>query len=367
MLVAAVMVLLSISCQSKKQDQNLAQSADTTVNIRLSPLENGEIYLKDQNPFGEDIELKGRLVEAPDDFIFRPSEPGMVIRDSLLFMSSLNGPYYIFNYPELTYLKTIGRKGNGPDEFVYPSLFASKTPSTLCYLMEGTRESFYEVTPSLEMKPSSVSLNNGNKVQFSSSKEIFNVAPDRFYFVDNTKKGKAVFTSYKEKDSTVVREIYDLSFLEDQKSPHAYTGSFGINFEKNRMMYAYKYYKVLKFMDLEGKTVRTVNFAQNSLDDGTLKMTDGLDRNVTNYMAVCTTDKYVYVTYSGRTPMQVGKDQSENKIYMFVEQYDWNGNPIHRYRLDQFSVYVTMDKEAKMVAVLYYKDDPFCIFDFPEE
>lgn len=362
---------LVIACHSKKQTNQEENSpvagADTLVVDTLAALEAGEVYLKDQNPFGEDLDLVGQEVTAPDDFIFKPGGAEMLVCDSLLFLSSYNAPYYVFRYPELTYIKTIGKRGNGPDEFINPNLVASATPSALCYLMEGSREQLYEVTPLLEMKPYSFSLNNGNAIEFSSSKQVVNTEPDTFYYVDNAKPGKAIYSAARQGDSIVTKEVFNLTLNPKRKSPFSYIGSFGINQKRDRMVYAYKYFKVLKFMDLEGKTVKTLNFAQNSMDEGTLRMTDGLDQNVTNYMAVCTTDKYVYVTYSGRTPVAVGQDASKKNYYMYVEQYDWNGNPIHRYRVNHFSVYVTMDPDGRMLLIMTYKDDPFCFFDFPQE
>lgn len=41
----------------------------------LPPLAEGEVFLKEQDPFGEAVELKGTHITNVDTFIFKPREP----------------------------------------------------------------------------------------------------------------------------------------------------------------------------------------------------------------------------------------------------------------------------------------------------
>ena len=121
MLMTGAMVASLAACGGKKNNAAEPQetpAADSIVEekiVALPPLEEGEVFLKDKDPFGEVVELQGNHIVEPDTFIFKPASPNMVIKDSLMIMQSRNAPFYIFRYPEFTYIKTVGCIGNGPD------------------------------------------------------------------------------------------------------------------------------------------------------------------------------------------------------------------------------------------------------------
>ena len=120
-------------------------------------------------------------------------------------------------------------------------------------------------------------------------------------------------------------------------------------------------------MDMEAKTVRTLNFEQSEFDEKTLTVINGLDANVTHYMQVLPTRDYVYITHSGRTPYVVAAEAQKGNNYMYLEKYDWNGNPVKRYKLHDFCVYNVIDpKPGTLVMTTYYHDDPFVVYHLDE-
>lgn len=146
--IYSILCLSLAACGGKKNNAAEPQekpAADSIVEekiVALPPLEEGEVFLKDKDPFGEVVELQGNHIVEPDTFIFKPASPNMVIKDSLMIMQSRNAPFYIFRYPEFTYIKTVGRTGNGPDEFVAPYVIASLNPAYLCYVCRDLKECF---------------------------------------------------------------------------------------------------------------------------------------------------------------------------------------------------------------------------------
>lgn len=346
--------------------QNTDSIAAVETIVELPPLEEGEVFLKDQEPFGEVVELSGTHITETDTFIFKPNEPFMVIRDSFLLMKSYNAPYYAFRFPECTYIQTIGRTGKGPHEFNVPLISTSADPNNLAYLLEGSNGNVYALGH--DLKP--VYLHNiyaGEKKGWGVD-DFTNIGPDTYLYVYTSKPGKGIFKVKMDGDSARVSEIFNLTLNKNRKSPFAYTGSFTVNTLRDRMVYAYKYFKVVTFMDMEGKNVRTLNFQQKSFDDGTLKMTDGLDSNVTHYMQVNPTRDYVYITYSGRTPYVVAAENGKKNYYMYMEKYDWNGNPIKKYKLNDFSVYTVIDDETdRLMLSAYYYDDPFVAYQLDND
>jgi len=120
-------------------------------------------------------------------------------------------------------------------------------------------------------------------------------------------------------------------------------------------------------MDLEGKNVRTLNFQQMEFDNNALKIADGLDRNVTYYCwKPAIGDKYVYISYSGRTVHEAVKEQSKGNTYMFIEQYDWNGNPVRKFRLDRWGYLYVDEEKNEILLISTVDDDPFWRYKLPD-
>ena len=174
-------------------------------------------------------------------------------------------------------------------------------------------------------------------------------------------KGRNIYRATLEGDSVRTEEIKDMTLKQAKKMPA--TGCLGINPARHRMVYAYKYARIIKFMDLDSNAERTLNFQQSGFDEGTLHIADGLDANVTYYMQVLPTRDYVYITYSGRTPYVVAAENNKGKHHMYVEKYDWNGNPVKKYKLNDFCVYTVLDEKTnRLVLSTYYYDDPLVVY-----
>ena len=64
--------------------------------------------------------------------------------------------------------------------------------------------------------------------------------------------------------------------------------------------------------------------------------------------------------------MRERKEAGDNyRPYMVIEQYDWNGNPVKRYKLDQGGVFAVDEKAGKLYVASFYDDDPFYVYDLP--
>lgn len=116
-------------------------------------------------------------------------------------------------------------------------------------------------------------------------------------------------------------------------------------------------------MTLNADTIKDINYNLKEFDIETLNIANGLDRNATHYCYITGGENYVYVVHSGRVPSDMTADWS----YINVEQYDWNGNPIRKYKLKNFFGKVYVDEARKrMVGITFAYDDPFVEFKLPE-
>ena len=92
-------------------------------------------------------------------------------------------------------------------------------------------------------------------------------------------------------------------------------GSLGVNFQYERAVWAYKYAKRVVFCDFDGN-MRSVDF--RSAEEGETEGV-GMDSNVTHYWKLYAGHRYVW--------------------------FDWNGNPVRRYRLDNWG-FISVDEDS---------------------
>lgn len=359
-----IFTVILTACTSKQKQQSAETVLiDSAASVSSFPeIEAGESFYKKQNPFGETIELTGKNITG-DTAIFKPSECEMLVKGDFLVMKNFGQPLRVFNLPSLMQATTVGKWGSGPDEFLNPTLVPSIEKDNLCYVFENTNHKLYKLSSNGLLDYYATPFRTKEKRdQFGESRLISNISNNDFMYVGESPTGKSIFRITQQGDSVVTKEIFNLGLNPNRKSPFAYIGSFAVNATKRRMAYAYKYFKIIKFMDLDANVVHTVNFEREEFDENTLYKVDGLDQNVTHYWGACAQDDYVYFLYSGRTPVEVVNDGQKENYYIFVEQYDWNGKPIAKFRLDQWGYFTVDEKNKKIILVSTNHDEPFFVY-----
>jgi hypothetical protein len=353
--------MFSCGISGRKNVENMANDNNTIVEIittpvKLEPLKDETLKMKGKDLFGEVIELKGEHIIV-DSLIFKVSETECIIKDNFLLMKNLSkyGFFMVLSLPELRPIKTFGNFGRGPDEFVFPSICRNSAPDILATILETTNGKIYDVLPDGTMILSNINI-------FKSKNDYGGEYPSlmtgtKLYYVANSKTGKSVFTV--SDDSIQIKEIQNLALNPKRKGWANYIGDFAVNLEETRMVYAYKYFKIVKFFDLENNTVRTIDFEREEFDESTSYVIDGLDNNITHYWGICPCEKYIYMLYIGRMPMQVANDNKKENYYIFVEKYDWNGQPIAKYRLDRWGFFTVDEKNNHLYLISTNDDDPF--------
>ena len=81
--------------------------------------------------------------------------------------------------------------------------------------------------------------------------------------------------------------------------------------------------------------------------------------NITHYWGISAQKRYVYFLYSGRTPVDVHNELQKSSGYIYVEQYDWNGNPIHKYKLDRWGYFCIDEDEETIYLASTTDEQPF--------
>jgi hypothetical protein len=312
------------------------------------------------------IELQG-TTHSVDPIFFKVKECEMIANDSVLIIKNQNNTemFMAFSLPEFRYLKSFGAFGRGPGEFQFPGLVKDESGQHLCFIYEKTNNHLYALTRDFEIREVPVVLPKGERT--FNDKQLYGISSNEFLYVESIPKGKAIFSARSENDTMNTTLIKSLAFSDKHKNWAAYIGDFGVNGKKNRAVFAYKYFKRLIFTDLESGISKTVIFdipAETKKGDA-VSMLD--PSNITHYWGMSSNDKFVYVLYSGRTPIDVSKENNKSSGYIYVEKFDWNGNPVSKYKLDHWGYFCINEQENTIYLASVTDEHPLISYNLPEE
>ncbi len=365
LLLSFMVIFILTSCKREKNETDKVQKSQTdsleTINKKAqTPLIPGKHKVSNED-FGETINLKGKVI--PVKPVFRVSGSQMIATDSILFLKNRKDNFWFmaFSLPGLNHKKTFGTNGKGPNEFIFPRLVPASSQNNFPYIYDNGN--LYSVKPSLKIKKISPDLSMKTKAYDNKQISVFN--DSLFYYVQTISNTKAIFKYQVLQDTTYIKQIYDLAFTDDYNNWAAYIGDFGVNYEKQRLVYAYKYFKRIMFMDLQNNTRRTLLFDKKEPKSGNARDMLSPD-NVTHYWGISPQKNHVYFLYSGRTPIDVHNEKKAGKGYIYAEQYDWNGNPVNRFKLDHWGYFCVNKDETKIFLLSTDNADPFIVYDLPE-
>lgn len=366
-LIIAVLLFLSWSCTNRNNTvKNNSKDEDSTES--LSPLEGGTFYFKSKNPFDTLILFEGDQL-FKNSIIFSTNS-NLTIKDNLLFINELrvdeneyqitdskftppfiNNPknrLLLISYPSLELIKNCRFEIGRQESDFFPTIVPVQDSSAFCYLFENNiingkmyKLGFDGIITSISY-PFFEQLNPGSNIS-----NIIYVASGTFIFTKDSgylvnKKfisHRKIFKVSQQGEHFKIKEIYDLNTDVSDKN-RMMGGSLVVNVLKNRIMYVYDRHKIIRFMDLDAKTVKTINFEK---DSSTIS-----DINFQAIHSIGIRDNSVYIKYVFLPPVD-DKRRICWKDSVIVEQYDWNGNPGHKYQLKRDGYYLLDDSCKKMI------------------
>lgn len=87
---------------------------------------------------------------------------------------------------------------------------------------------------------------------------------------------------------------------------------------------------------------------------------------MTYYWGMSAHKDYVYLLYSGRTPLVVHRELAKGDGSIFVEQFDWNGNPIRKFKLDHWGYFGVDENNGNIYQVSTTLEDPILCYQMPK-
>lgn len=288
------------------------------------------------------------IEQIPLDLIMENRELGMYIKDNYLLIKHLEmreGAYllYVVSLPDYKIAAKLAPFGEGPGEFTDIRLIPTAETDKLCYIRNINKDQLFYLSPSLELKEC------GNLVKISN---FLNCAGKNVYMGNNNMlvelgagDGMGICT-VNQKDSTV-RGIIPFHFAE-KAGWYFYMGELAHSFIRKKGAFAFTYHDRLAFFDFDGKSIKMIRFGNNSLKTTTSP------NNPIYYYSCFSSDKYVYAVY------RQSKNDSDRSNPYYLEQYDWDGHPVARYRLPEdrgFFTGCTTGNDSVIYLLDYYEDN----------
>jgi len=327
-----------ISKSSSNDSIVTSDSSDQRKMPALAELKSEEIHLTEEN-FGNTVNLTGTQLNFKE--IIRPDQ--LLVKDKYLITKNIrqDSIFMIFELPDLKCVSAFGVKGRGPDEFSYPKIIETTEDSILFYIYELGNNKIYKVDIKNLNPRFYLTLPKHNK-SFDDKQIVFTDDKNAFYS-SSTAKGKMIYTFNKD-SLPQEKEFKNLAIPGIKGSWTTFIGDFGINKSNGRIAYAYKYFKRLRIIDINSLADRHIIFDAEELAEGQNDIATLEPTNITHFWGMSPKPEYFWMLYSGRTPVEVQRDNRSNNKYIFVEKYDWNGNPVKRYRLDDWGYFCIDDK-----------------------
>lgn len=296
------------------------------------------------------------IEQIPLDMMVQNRELGMFIKGNYLLIKHLEtkeGAHllHVVSLPDYKVVAELAPFGEGPDDFYDIRLIPTEEKDKLCYIRELNKGRIYYLSPSLELIEYGRLPNIPDVAYCSDSPGDLYLGNDNFLIGQGGGIGKGICT-VNLKDSTV-RGIIPFHFTEGASS-FVYLGNLAHSFLKKRGVFAFTYYDKLAFFDFDGKNVKLVQFGNKDLKAKSIPEIMNNGNNTIYHYDCFSSDKYVYVVY---WESERDSDQSNPG---YLEQFDWDGNPIARYQLPLgrgFYSGCTTDDDSVLYFIDYYEDN----------
>ena len=290
------------------------------------------------------------------------------VQDSFLVVnnSRKDSLFMVFDLSTFKCLHSWGRRGHGPNEH---GLFTHtvKLSDDSFQIADFSR---YRIDTYALPK---FNLVSENKIVNERKERALRHIPQKlltdghYYYYDNFIKHELFLSKWQNGETP--EEIYDFGkYKKTYKSSSFYWGCLGLNKEHNRIVYAYKYLRRFDLLDLDGNYIKTVKINPYPTIHERGKNLDR-EKSTMCYMAVRASKDSFYIYYLGYTVDEL--EDKGRKIATYIEEFDWNGNPVNRYKLNRvisdFEIIKNDEEKLSFIAIDEENDAPLIIYRKNEE
>ena len=305
-----------------------------TIRMSKSDFPKGKIRSIEQIPI-EGLEITNREIDL------------LMVKDYLLIkhLEKRQGAYllHVVSLPDYRVVAEMAPFGEGPDDFQDIRLIRTEESDKLCYVLNCRDNRLYVLSHDLNLIPHGKRVSDPKAVT-SGNFNLF-IGQDLMLTTLDSSEGKGI-VAINQRDSTITGLI-PLYFTEGARG-YFYYLNFAYSFQKRRCAIPFLYHDRIGFFDFDGGHPKFIRFGDRELK------TLASPENPMYYYDCFANDHYVFAIY------RPSDYDTEKDRETFLEQYDWDGNPIARYELPKdrglYSGCVINESDTVIYLVDYYED-----------
>ena len=330
-----ITLLFFISCKEKK-----VKAIQFPVFKKETSLKGEVAFEKNTNfhQIGEVLLLKGQVGRLT---FFKEYMILEKIRDSPRFL--------LFRKADKELIKTYGAIGKGPNEFLSPEQqVITLNGNLLAYiedfhkkdlvLLDINAESTLPEENTRILKRLKFPKNIPSLRQFFVTKDSLLIAG----ILEVKHYGRFVSYDLASKETRFFGELPDVK-RNAQLKEMLYGFVSAIRPDQSRYALAMHNFNRIEIYDSQGKTICTIG---ESFDRAKkIRSKDILENNLTDYyMGIVATNQYIFAL---KIDGSAKNFTQEKEVY--VEVFDWDGNPVHRFILQEYAQGVAYDEDSKVL------------------
>lgn len=337
LLLYPVLALLFFSCQSGESSKKLIREIPDSGNLISK-----EITLAD-----------GALL---------PSKILLFEDKAVIFDNKKEDLFKVYRLPDFSFLYSFGKIGEGPDEFRFVDTNSLQTQEDNLIVVSGiniTKVKLGEESAVMGETFDLISTNSSpvNRLLLINDSiyvaDIFDAmpgAPEHQMTRLGLNKEVTKFGKYPQIPSD--KQLTEGSLYRE------YLKTMVVNPKDGRMAAFYSHQNLIKYYNTKGDLLEEIEVESN-LENGS-----GEETKIYRVEPFAT-EEYIYVMYIGKTKKEV-EEQFET-FQPNLEIWDWEGNLLHRFSLDQpLTTIAFSQKFQKLYGLSFFKEDVLFEYDLKE-
>ena len=279
-----------------------------------------------------------------------PAGSSIQIIDTLLLVQHQdeNSSYYwdVYSLNNMMYLKSILRKGRGPNEVLfahYAGQYEKTEDAVWMYFLDVNSGRFLKINLTESVRPGNDVIELVTAIE-SDKFPYFAVNNDTFIYCNkNRDEG---YISLVKGDNSWKNPVMEKRYIRHITSGdfNKLTHSLYYNKKNNKVCAVPFYINHIQIIDLEGKD-DIISSAAGNNNWETVNRNDISGLTTIFYTTTRTTDDLIFALYNNRQIAEMGNTPGQTVIHVF----DWNGKALTRILLEDSIISFAVDIKSKML------------------
>ena len=262
--------------------------------------------------------------------------------------------FYVYKYPGFQFLYSFAKKGQGPDEYLLPTVVTSTPGNYFSFRDHGKNIlTTFQLSDTICKMIYSGSMSPENGLFFNGIDQV----DDSLFLI---KRENAKWTR-RELINLYTKEIIDSipnTFDLEKKLGKDYYTTFETTYitsNNKRFAYAYILMNLIEFGVIHNNKIIITNRVgiKRAPDFHLYGSSDGRNNfnlNILHYHGLTCGDKYVYALYLNVPSGEIRKNEHSTQI----EVYTWDGTPVALLKLNKNISHFVVDEERQMIIGFNY-------------